>query len=58
MARAVLGVDVEIKNQFALGVRAAYSHMLQSSAYKTNVGPPVHLFGDVLDIHAGLFYRF
>jgi len=58
MARAALGADVEIKDHFALGLRATYSHMLQSSAYATSAGSTVHLFGDVLDIHAGLFYRF
>jgi hypothetical protein len=58
MARAALGADIEIKDHFAIGLRAAYSHMLQSSDYTTSAGSTVHLFGDVLDIHAGLFYRF
>jgi len=58
VARGVVGADVEIKPRVAIGVRAAYSFTLKSSSFTTDMKQTFHLFGDLLDIHAGLFYRF
>jgi hypothetical protein len=57
-ARAVAGADVAINDQVALGFRAGYTFMLTSPAFTTSAGNSIQLFGDLLDIHGGLFYRF
>jgi hypothetical protein len=57
-ARGVAGFDVELREGIALGLRAGYTFMLTAPSYTTTTGQVLHLFGDVLDIHAGLFYRF
>jgi hypothetical protein len=58
VARGVLGIDVAIKDSTALGVRASYSRMITHPTYTTETGDTLRIFGDLLDIHAGLFYRF
>jgi hypothetical protein len=51
--RGRAGVDLEINNYTAVGVRAGYMFMLTTPS-----GDAAHLFGDLLDIDAGVFYRF
>ncbi len=58
LARGAAGADVEINSQASVGLRAGYSFMLTSSALHTDNGPSVAFMGDLLDIQAGLFYRF
>ena len=58
LARAVAGADVEINSQTSVGLRAGYSFMLTSSSLKPDSGPSIAFMGDLLDIQAGLFYRF
>ena len=58
LGRAVAGADVEVNSQASVGLRAGYSFMLTSSALHTANGPTVAFMGDLLDIQAGLFYRF
>ncbi|HET6150330.1 MAG TPA: hypothetical protein VFH68_22515 [Polyangia bacterium] len=57
-ARARVAVDIAVNAQTAVGVRASYSLMLISSSVALASGQTTHLMGDLLDIHAGLFYRF
>ena len=58
LARGAAGADLEINSQASVGLRAGYSFMLTSSALHTDSGPTVAFMGDLLDIQAGLFYRF
>ena len=58
LARAAAGADVEINSQTSVGLRAGYSFMLTSSSLKPDSGPSIAFIGDLLDIQAGLFYRF
>jgi hypothetical protein len=58
MARGVAGAAVEIKPGVAIGVRVSYSVMLKSPSFPVEVNQTFRPFGDLLDIHAGLFYRF
>ncbi len=58
LARAAAGADVEINSQASVGLRAGYSAMLTSSSLHTDNGPTFAFMGDLLDIQAGLFYRF
>lgn len=58
LARATAGADVAINSQTSVGLRAGYSFMLTSSSLKPDSGPAVAFMGDLLDIQAGLFYRF
>ncbi len=58
LARAAAGADLEINSQASVGLRAGYSFMLTSSALHTDNGPTFAFMGDLLDIQAGLFYRF
>lgn len=58
LARAAAGADVAINSQTSVGLRAGYSFMLTSSSLKPDTGPPIAFMGDLLDIQAGLFYRF
>jgi hypothetical protein len=58
MGRGVLGADLAINDHVAVGVRAAYTFMFTDPIYTTAAGQSFHLFGDLLDIHAGFFYRF
>jgi hypothetical protein len=58
LARGAAGADVEINSQASVGLRAGYSFMLTSSALHTDNGPSFAFMGDLLDIQAGLFYRF
>ena len=58
LARAAAGADVEINSQASVGLRAGYSFLLTSSALHTANGPTIAFMGDLLDIQAGLFYRF
>ena len=57
-ARGAAGADVAINNQVSLGFRAGYTFMLTSPTFTTSAGDSIQLFGDLLDIHGGLFYRF
>jgi hypothetical protein len=57
-ARGVVGWEIAVKEQVTIGLRAGYTFKLTSPTYTTDTGQTFHLFGDVLDIHAGLFYRF
>jgi hypothetical protein len=58
LARGAAGADLEINSQASVGLRAGYSFMLTSSALHTSSGPTFAFMGDLLDIQAGLFYRF
>jgi hypothetical protein len=58
LARAAAGADLGINNQTSVGLRAGYSFMLTSSSLKPDNGPSIAFMGDLLDIQAGLFYRF
>ncbi len=57
-ARAAVGADVAINRQTAVGLRAGYTFMLSSSSLVTSTSGSVAFLGDLLDIQAGLFYRF
>jgi len=58
LARAAAGADVAINDHTSVGLRAGYSFMLTSSSLKSSNGPDIAFMGDLLDIQAGLFYRF
>lgn len=58
LARAAAGADVAINSQTSVGLRAGYSFMLTSSSLKPDNGASIAFMGDLLDIQAGLFYRF
>jgi hypothetical protein len=56
-ARAVAGAELALDAQTAVGLRVGYAKMLTSPAVTSTSGR-WDLIGDLLDIHAGLFYRF
>jgi hypothetical protein len=58
MARAGIGVDVTIKSDTGVCVRADYTHTLTRPEFTTESGQTLSLFGDLFDLGAGLFYRF
>jgi len=56
-ARVTVGGDYALDAQTAVGLRAGYAKML-TSASVNGVTSRWDVVGDLLDIHAGLFYRF
>lgn len=52
------GLDWTIQKNTGLRVRLNFTHTLTRPAFVTEMGSHLDLFGDLLDIGAGLFYRF
>jgi hypothetical protein len=57
-ARAVAGTDFALDGQTSVGLRAGYAKMLSTSTVSGAGGARWDVVGDLLDIQAGLFYRF
>jgi hypothetical protein len=58
LVRAAVGFDVIIQKGMGVGVRGDYTHTLTRPSFTTQTGQILSLFGDLLDIGVGLFYRF
>jgi hypothetical protein len=52
------GIDWTIQKNTGLRVRLNFIHTLTRPGFVTEMGSHLDLFGDLLDIGAGLFYRF
>ncbi|MEA2696898.1 MAG: hypothetical protein QOI66_1169 [Myxococcales bacterium] len=52
------GVDWTIQKNTGLRLRLNFTHTLTRPGFVTEMGSHLDLFGDLLDIGAGLFYRF
>lgn len=58
LVRGAVGFDVIIKSEMGIAVRGDYTHLLTRPSFTTDTGQTLSLFGDLLDIGVGLFYRF
>jgi hypothetical protein len=58
LGRASIGVDVKITGVLGLGLRADYTAVRRTSPLETDDGRRLLLFGDLLDMGAGIVYRF
>jgi hypothetical protein len=58
VARGALGFDVLIGPRTSIGLRADFTHTLTRPTFTPDAGPTYSLFGDLLDVGVGLFYRF
>ena len=58
MVTGSVGLAIAINNNTEIGLHAAFIHPLTHPIFTPAAGPPLSLFGDLLDIGIGLFYRF
>lgn len=58
LVRGAVGLDVTVKSGMGVCLRADYTHTLTRPTLTTETGQTLSLFGDLLDIGIGLFYRF
>ncbi|HET6279499.1 MAG TPA: hypothetical protein VFH73_00975 [Polyangia bacterium] len=58
LVRAAVGLDVTVKSGMGVCLRGDYTHTLTRPSFTTETGQTLSLFGDLLDIGVGLFYRF
>jgi hypothetical protein len=58
LGRAGLGLDVTVTDLWCLNVRADYTAVRGPSSLRTDDGRALPVFGDLLDLGAGIAYRF
>jgi hypothetical protein len=58
IARGVAGVEVALSGTTGVIVRADYTHAFTRPTFTTSVATRYSLFGDILDVGAGLLVRF
>ncbi|MBC8132454.1 MAG: hypothetical protein H7X95_05685 [Deltaproteobacteria bacterium] len=58
LGRASLGVDVAVTRTWGIAVRADYTAVRRASAFRTDDGRSLALFGDLFAVAVGIAYRF
>jgi hypothetical protein len=58
LARAAAGVDVTVRGRAGVVVRADYTRVLTHPSFTTDLRQTYRPFGDLVDVGAGLLYRF